>query len=213
MVTLLPERKLAIFTAINGGRQLVPYSIVTLLHTYLLDVMLGVEQPWLDRATACNLPGEDTLIKLSQAREAEVRALISNLTSEVDDGDIFVGCYWSPLYGPIIVQYVTNQTADTAGLEMRLGSIVMDLRPIGYGLQFYALPPSDQWLMRPVHVTFNTTREGTISGLQLPASLMRAYFVRKPLGDCSRAGLPHNISVPALILWLFLMSFIMRRTG
>jgi hypothetical protein len=51
-ISLLPDLNLGVFSSFNGGHQCYPYVINPLLHTYVLDLLLG-EDPWLDNQTMC----------------------------------------------------------------------------------------------------------------------------------------------------------------
>ena len=178
MITLLPSRNIGIYTAINGGRQLLPHTILSLLHTYLLDILLDVETPWLNRTTACSFPGEDIQLKDMQTKEATLKTFIASLNVAMEERDVkYIGCYWSSLYAGITVNIsANNNSSDVDYLEMRLGRITMALRPIGDD-HFYAVPISDHWLIRPMQVTF-VTSNGYVSSLQLPPSVVRANFDR-----------------------------------
>ena len=57
MITLSMDKKFGIFSTINGGLQPNPYTIHSLLHTYIMDMLMDT-QPWLDThmGWACTEP-------------------------------------------------------------------------------------------------------------------------------------------------------------
>ena len=67
LMTLLPEQRLGIFSSYNGAVQSDPYTINSLLHVHLIDLLLRVP-PSVDNASYwCRHPD------LTQSRRSNVR--------------------------------------------------------------------------------------------------------------------------------------------
>ncbi|CAH1781743.1 unnamed protein product [Owenia fusiformis] len=54
-ITLFPDRKLGIYTAMNGLMGPSAYIALRMMHQYIADVMMG-QKPWLNRTTGCTFP-------------------------------------------------------------------------------------------------------------------------------------------------------------
>jgi len=107
LITIAPSQGYGIFSTINGGTQQSPYTINSLLHTYILDLLQGV-RPWLDArmSTACFFPNDraeySTLgaVELNKTvpawRNTEdytgmyVHNVLGKITVQVQDSDLYM---------------------------------------------------------------------------------------------------------------------------
>lgn len=97
MVELVPSSGLGVFTAINGGQQSSSYSLNTLLHTYILDLMIQGNS-WLTPQRACEFEQLHYNFQLPFERNHSAydfrkyyglyyNPMFSNLTIEVRSGN------------------------------------------------------------------------------------------------------------------------------
>jgi len=131
LITLLPDIQLGIFSSYNGAIQTDPYTINSLLHVHLIDLLIGV-QPSVDNASYWR-----DLLAVSHAYRPHTPG------SPLYPSSAYEGIYWHAVLG----QFEVWADDDTGTLMARYGSLETRLQPLQSGLKFVGLPTDASWSM------------------------------------------------------------------
>ncbi len=139
LATLVPSESLAIYTSINGGHQSLPYTINSLIHTYIMNIAFN-ESPWLTPEGACKFANQDMDYNVTMNNEQQ-QPLMRPLVE-------YVGTYYQPVFGNLSVEETDGK------LFMYYGKMEFELR-VEHGDVFYTNPTDIEWMMLPDKITFN----------------------------------------------------------
>ena len=172
LATLIPSQSLAIFTSINGGHQGLPYTINSLIHTYIMDLAFK-ETPWLTPENACQLFNHemDYNVTMDFDRSKPPPRPLSEYT----------GHYYHAVFGDLFIRRKDHK------LKMFYGKMEFTLF-VHDGDTFYAEPIDLQWMMLAEKVTFNRRNRNSemIMDIEVP------FLERSALPVFLK--LPHDVS-------------------
>ncbi|ELU06886.1 hypothetical protein CAPTEDRAFT_218319 [Capitella teleta] len=164
MLTMSLDKKFAIFSSINGGEQPTPYNIHSLLHTYIVDMLMD-RAPWLDTHMGWACTG-------SVDRAAyEMESVDRNVTSWRSD-DSYEGVYTNRAMGTVTVDATT-----------RSGVLLVQ-----YGLMSFLTYPWHRWgSQKDIFLAEVVTREWLISHFNItftfPESSSKCFSINEKKCD------------------------------
>jgi len=134
LLTLLPELQLGVFSSYNGAVQHDPYTINSLLHVHLIDMLLGAK-PSVNASYWCS--------HLDSRRSESTHSTADETRgSPLYHVGAYVGIYWHTILGQFEVW-----DEGTGTLMARYGSLEVRLQPLQSGLAFIGVPTDPAWVM------------------------------------------------------------------